>query len=444
MGLKNKLHINDSRLNEYANHLIVIFILTMPLLISVRRLSLFLLVVLFFVRGRIAFYVSETAKDPVIRAFLLYFLVHVVWLVGTDDYEGGKSVMYNAKFLLLPLLFGSFIDEKYIPRMKVAFFVGMFASILVSFGIFTEILPPMPHYGNQGVPSDPTPVYHRTHYGFMLAVSSVLALYYLIKSDSRAIKIMAGIFFIFASLNIFITGGRFGYVLYVVGILIIIVTLGRKLSLKMIVFLVMVVLSSMAAAYHMSSTFEKKIEQTTEAVKEIIVKNEYASSIGGRVGIVKYSIPLVKENWFLGIGTGDQTGEIIKEIRGNDKNLAAFFKELGHPHNEYLSALLQFGIVGLFIFLSIPASMIRYDVSGKEGGDILKILGISILLFSLVDILVLGLGMLFTVVVLTSINLRNYATGNAVYSQFSVMQGMHYIVAIIVFYVVQAVVSRVS
>lgn len=434
------LGINDSRINTYANHLIIIFILTMPLLISVRRLSLFLLILLFLLRGRIVFYVSEAIKDPIVKALSLYFIVHVIWLLGTDDYANGKSTVHNAKFLLIPLLFSSFIDRRYIPWMKIAFFIGMFASILVSFGIFLEILPPMPHYGDQGVPSDPTPVYHRTHYGFMLAISSVLSLHQFIVSDRKAVKFLMVLFFIAASVNIFITGGRLGYVLYAVNLVVLLILLFKNITYKSVVILMVTVGLVFSLSYHLSPTLKSRVEQTVVSISSVVEKKDYANSIGGRIGILDYSSDLVRKYWLLGLGTGDQTKAIMNEIRNKDKNLANFFQELGHPHNEYLSALLQFGVIGLLLFINIPVRMFFYNGASKEEEHILKILSIGIVCFTFVDILVLGLGMLFVVVVLVSTSLKYYVTDNVIYNRFSLKQAMYYLLTIALFYLMQLVV----
>lgn len=439
--LKEKLRLSDSLINTLANHLIVIFIVSMPLLISVRRLSLFFVLVLFVLRGRIIFYISEAIKDPVIKALVFYFLIHVIWLIGTNEHHNGKSTVHDAAFLVIPLLFSSFIDKKYIPRMYAAFFVGMFASVLVSFGIFLEIIPPMVHYGDQGIPSDPTPIYHRTHYGFMLAISSVLVLQRLITGkDNQFFKFIMLVFFIAVSINIFITGGRSGYILYVIFIVMLITLLFEKISFKSLIAVVVIAGSSFFLAYHASPVFKDRVTQTVVSVNSILVDSDYANSVGGRIGIVEVSLDLIRDNWMFGLGTGDQTKEIMNEIRKKDSGLANFFHALAHPHNEYLSAILQFGIIGLLVFLSIPVTLLWYKNSDKDMERMFKLLAIGIVFFTFADVFVLGLGMLFTVLVLISIGLRRYITDNAVLNGFSFFQAIYYVISIVLFYLIQTVI----
>lgn len=439
-NLKQKLILSESSINTIANHLIVIFVLSMPLLISVRRLSLVFILLLFLLRGRFAYYIGEAVKDPVVCAFTAYFFVHVLWLFGTNDYSNGKSTVHDAAFLLIPLIFSSFIDRKFIPRIYGAFFVGMFASELVSYGIFFEIIKPMVHYGNQGTPSDPTPVYHHTHYGFMLATSLVLIVQHLIVGkNNKFVQIMLSIFFVSASINIFMIGGRSGYVLYGIYLLALIFLIYKKRFVRPMLIMMIVVTTTLVLAYQMSPTFKERVDLTTESVSDVMVEGYYANSLGGRIGILDYSSDLIVDNWMIGLGTGDQTQEVLGEIRRKDKDLSSFFNELGHLHNEYLSALLQFGIAGLLVFINIPFQLLRYRNQDDEIKVMFRLLGIGIMLFTLVDILVLGLGMLFTVVILVSVGLRKYVTNNAVVESFTVLQGMYYMIAILIFYLIKMV-----
>ena len=166
---KDWVQANEGRINACANDLIVIFAFSVPLFVSVRRVSLSLLILLFLIRGRILHYTKQALCDPIIASFSLYFLVYLLWFIGSDDMVLAKKSIHDAAFLLIAPLFVTFIDRRYVSRIAYAFVVGMFFSSLVSFGIFFEVLPAMPHNISHGGPGDPTPLYNHTHYGYMLA-----------------------------------------------------------------------------------------------------------------------------------------------------------------------------------------------------------------------------------------------------------------------------------
>jgi O-antigen ligase len=112
---------NNSRLNTWLNHLVVIFAFLLPISNSGRASAAFIIYLLFLVRGKYAYYLRSAIKDRLVQAFLLYFLVHAVWLIGTENFVEATKVMGQAKYLLYPLLLATIVDKKFIPRIFAAF-----------------------------------------------------------------------------------------------------------------------------------------------------------------------------------------------------------------------------------------------------------------------------------------------------------------------------------
>ncbi len=424
---------NESILNTWANHLIVIFCFSIPLLIDVRRSSLFIILLLFLLRGGFKHNVVRALRDPVIRAFSLYFFVHLVWLIGTDDSSSAKKVFHDASFLLIPLVFYTFIDARYIPRMLGAFFFGMLASEVISYGILMEIVPPMLHDGGQGTPANPTPVWHHIHYGFMLAISLTLTAQRLFSSNNtylaRGLMIF---FFVTASGNIFITAGRTGYLLYAILLFTLVLLIFRKQLLWAFLATCISVTLSFSIAYMASPTFKARINQSMQSVEKVVSEGNYNSSIGIRLAILLHGKDSLARNWLMGAGTGDHTQMIIEDIQKNDPELSSVISSLQHPHNEYLSALLQFGIIGLLVFLNILYQLFRYKPGGKSSRDTLKIIGVAVLVFSMIDVFVLALGAMFTALTLATLNLANFPN-MAVYKKMDGRQLLLYASIVIVF-----------
>ena len=68
----------EVRLNTWANHLIVLFAFFVPVSMGGRQSTLFLITLVFLLRGRYSYYLGEGLKDKLVQAFALYFAVHVV------------------------------------------------------------------------------------------------------------------------------------------------------------------------------------------------------------------------------------------------------------------------------------------------------------------------------------------------------------------------------
>lgn len=410
----------EVRLNTWANHLIVLFAFFLPVSMGGRQSTLFLITLIFLLRGRYFEYLKEGLKDKLVQAFALYFLVHVVWLIGTDNFEMARKVLHDAKYLLYPLFFATMIDKKYVPRMLSAFFLGMLLSELWSYGIFFEILPPHLHDGDMGGPSDPTPVFHHTHYGFMLAVTLTLILQrFFFEKDSLWVKGLIALFFITATINIFITAGRTGYVLFIILLLTLFLLVYRKKVVLAITSAVLLITVSVILAYNFSVTFQQRFQQTVTSIESLYLRGDYNSSLGTRAAILFHSTELVKEHWLFGVGTGDHLDAMRKNIAEKYPEHSGAAEFVQHMHNEYFSAITQFGVIGLLAFLYIAWQLVAYKQDDRTIKNMQIILAVAILFFSFIDIFMLGLGALIMSVTLAAFSLRKYVVTNVPEVQFS-------------------------
>ena len=427
-------------INTLANHLIVMFAFSVPVLVEVRRTSLVLLIVLFLVRGRIYQHIRNALRDPVVLAFSLYFVVHLIWMIGTDDRKRVGEAIHDAAFLLIPLLFSTFIDRRFVARILAAFFTGMSISVLLSFGIFFEILPAMIHDGDQGDWRDPTPLYHHTHYGYMLAMTCVIMLGKSLAAKQWGMVEVVSVFLLAgAAANIFIIAGRSGFVLLVILVPVLFLLMYGKKALAPFLVMVLVISAATFFAYNKSPTFSNRVDTTLDSIEKIIHERDYYSSLGGRAAIAMISLDLASDHWLLGMGTADHTGQIQETIKQDYAELWFLARGLAHPHNEYINALLQFGILGLLLFLNIPLQLLRYKNENKESEIIFKLIGVSIIFYVMQDVFVIDLGMLFTVVVLVSAGLREYSTTNAEYKAINIRQVGGYTLAMATFYLLKQI-----
>ncbi len=429
---------NERKINSYANHLIVIFAFSMPILVSVRRVSIVLLILLFLARGNIWYHTKKTLSDPLLLSFFLYFAVHVVWLIGSDDTGMAKKSLHDSAFLLFLPLFVTFIDKRFIGRIISAFVLGMTVSVMVSFGIFIEVIPSMPHDVTQGVPGDPAPLYHHTHYGYMLAISSILLLNVLLNNKgNKYYAFMLCVLFTVTVLDMFIIEGRSGYIL--LGILLIPFLFFRyktKAAKPLIISLLLSVATAYIA-YHTIDVFKNRIDLTAQSFEKVLSDKNYNTSIGGRIGMLVYSLDVISGSYLLGYGTGDHASVVTDVVKREKRPLSNLVTTLQHPHNEFVNALIQFGIIGLLAFLNIIYQMVRY--SSDNNGVMLKVIAISIVFYSLIDVFVIGLGMLLTVVLLTSVYVNSYYIENANYKKIDARQVFVYGGVMLFFYVVKII-----
>lgn len=58
---------------------------------------------------------------------------------------------------------------------------------------------------------------------------------------------------------------------------------------------------------------------------------------------------VARENWLFGVGTGDVNDELLKQYNTDESQLPDELRR--RPHNQYLTFLISFGIIGLLYFL---------------------------------------------------------------------------------------------
>ena len=85
-------------------------------------------------------------------------------------------------------------------------------------------------------------------------------------------------------------------------------------------------------------------------MNEVINYNDDKNtSVGLRISMALNSYEIIKDNYIIGVGTGDFRNEYKKINQKNTPQL----ENSTNPHNMYNLILVQLGLVGLISFLSI-------------------------------------------------------------------------------------------
>jgi hypothetical protein len=71
-------------------------------------------------------------------------------------------------------------------------------------------------------------------------------------------------------------------------------------------------------------------------------------SLGQRIGFFKASVPLIRENIWTGVGTGDVYDAMLHSARDHDWSFDPKWE--GKPHNQFVFYILAFGMTG-FLYL---------------------------------------------------------------------------------------------
>jgi O-antigen ligase len=271
-----------------------------------------------------------------------------------------------------------------------------------------------------GVFADPTPVFHHTHYGFMLAVTLTFVLQrFFYEKYTPLLRFVVILFLCTATINIFITAGRTGYVLYIILLLTMFMLVFRARLVAAGSVALLVICVSLGLAYGFSDTFQKRLNQTVDSIEAMTVQGDFESSLGARAAVIGSSKDVVLDNWLFGVGTGDHLDTVRKHIDQAYPQYSHMANSFQHLHNEYFSAITQFGLLGLMAFLYLLFQLVVYPQEDQALKNAQIILAVATALFGIIDIVVLGLGALLLLVTISGLSLNHYTVSNARLPQMS-------------------------
>ena len=365
--------------NTLLNYFFILYVFFLPIA-GPSSNTFFIILILFLIRGEVFAHIKKALQNRVILSFTLVFLVSAVWMIGSDDISNGLVNVYRYKVLLLPVIFYSFLRPEFVAKALGAFMLGMMVSELVSYSVFFELITSPKHHGS---PLDPSPFYHHTQYGLLLAFTAGLLLYRAIAyHDNKVARAIMFIFFITITINIFITGGRMGYILYAITMFSILL-MHKTNIFKTILISLTVSVAVFSLAYQFSPAFNKRFNDTLRGLSKLDSEKRFESSFGSRLGMAYYSLPSIQENWLFGVGTGDHMQAMKEQVKKADKDL--FLLRIGHLHNVHLTILLQFGLIGLLFWLNSFYQIIRYRQENDFLRTILTLSVIVLLFFAFFD-----------------------------------------------------------
>lgn len=370
---------NEDRLSLWLNHMIVIFAFLLPL-DHPRAGYVIVWGMLFLVlmRGNYRFYFADALKHPVSVAFVLFYLLHLLW----NFYLGNPPILVhtfkeNMEYALLVPFFMGIIDVRFVNRVVSAFLLSIMMSELFSYGMHFGWLPSewifhaislpwhsMPQdiviYAQGGFyVEDPVAFIKHSLYTTALAFSVAVMVYKLLNNDvNRYYKTVMIFFIITMTYNISLVGGRTGYFVYVILLAIVIIGTYKRKAFYPIILMITLLGFIGVGAYSISPMFQKRINYTMQNFKNISEDpTNFHSSEGGRIGMWYYSADIIEENLWFGYQKADFVKPVHERIPYPDRYM--FEKSYFMPHNFYLSTLLQFGLIGFVLLINIFIQSIR-------------------------------------------------------------------------------------
>jgi len=347
--------------NKAINYLLIGYAFSLPLSKAGVNFFEILILLLWIIQANWKAKFELYKSSHLIIGLTLLMLLHIISIAWASSTEFALNYIAKFRHFFIILVIYSSLDKEHIKSILSAFLTGMFLSEIMSYGIFFELW----HYKNI-LPTDPSPFMNHVDYSIYLAFTSVLLLTRLLNKTETSIKLKIGyaLFFISATSNLFINGGRTGQITLPI-LLYIGIILSFKNKLKAFISSTLLIITIFLLAYNFSPNFQQRFQQANDGIQKMIYNNEYQSDgFTQRVALWYIGIDNFKDHFFFGNGLGNDTKKIkfYAENRGFDPE---FFSQFADNHNMFLIVVLQIGIVGLVLILFIFYTIFRLKFNFK-------------------------------------------------------------------------------
>ena len=374
-----KIRNSIDNINSYLLMLVAFFL---PLTVFGGNLFAVLIFLLWIIKADFKSDFHRLKNNKLVIAVFLYLLVHVTALLWTADIVSGLWTLKKQLKLLFIPIFMLFVKREHVKYYILAFLASMSLSEIWSYGIFFELLP---LYGGATL-IDPIPLMSHITYNPFLTIAIYFLSYYVLfdHSISKLKKFTYGFFIITMSINMFITGGRVGQVMYFAMLVVLIFQYFPKNAFKASLVSLFVLVITSSTFYLNSKIFSDRVDSAVTELSDYKNHTHSSTATGMRISSAINSWSIIKENPVIGVGTGDYKNEFIKASIKN--NLKLEDKLVIHnPHNMYVLILVQFGFIGLLALLYMFYAQIKIARHSNE--EFVRKIGIALPLLYLLIML---------------------------------------------------------
>lgn len=386
-------------LSKTYQYLLVILAFLMPITVSGANTIVVIICFLWLLSGNYRSKFEQIFKSKIMIASVIFYFIHVAAMLWTEDLAWGFHMLHKMWYFILffPILF-NIVNSKYVKYYLFSFLLAISITELLSYLVWFEIIPP---FKNATV-ANPTPFMSHISYNPILAISIYLVAHQLIfnRHKTKLGLLFYSFFLATMTVNMFITGGRAGQVMFFVLITILIFQFFSKKFIKAFLTLSIIVPAIFYTAFNTSYIFQDRAFGAYQSVINIGSWIEFQgtdkggdkrsnyNSVGERIVFSLNSWKVFKENPILGVGTGDFPNEYMRINQQYTPNL----KTAVNPHNMYALIAVQLGLVGLISMLSIFYFQIKASFHEKNNlyRDLGLALPLSFLVIMLSDSYILG------------------------------------------------------
>ncbi len=334
----------------------------MPLTVVGANSIIVIIVLLWLCSGNYKSKYNDIIGSKLMIASIVFYIMHIIGMFWTEDLKWGFHILHKMWYflLLLPVLY-NIVNKEYTKYYIYAFLIAIALTLILSYLVWFEVIGSFMH----AEPKNPTPFMSHVSYNPFLACAIYLVAYEIFfnKKLSKLMLWLYSFFLVIMVINMFITEGRAGQIMFFAAMAILIVQYFIGQRIKALIAISILLPGVFLTAYQTSDIFTQRVDQAInqfvgfdEIIDLDVTKKPHdvsyfyhQTAVGARMLFTMNSWKLFTENPLLGVGTGDFPIEYKKINELNSKGAP----EANNPHNMYVLVLVQLGAVGLLSMLSI-------------------------------------------------------------------------------------------
>lgn len=311
---------------------------------------------------------KKIVKTPLAWFSILMFLLALFGCFWGEASLHEKIILLDKyiKFLFFPLLIAGFTSLLFRQKALNIYLLVMLGIAIVSylkwFGFFTS--------------HDPDPgnvVYNHIVTGLMMSYAAYIAAWFFWKGE---FKLFYGLLLVLFTFQIFFIGtGRMSYILYTVLMSVFIMQILPWKKSAMALLVLYTVIGAMA---YQSPVIKEGIHKALSDIQSYRQHSFLDTSVGFRMQFQHFSKILWDRNPLFGNGTAG-----FMHAFSVEKPVPGWTEPLMEPHNQYWLLLVEYGVLGCFVFAFFIYSLLMEILQLKE----MRILAVGFLMAFLVGCL---------------------------------------------------------
>ena len=352
---------NDEINIKIVNILAVIYLFSLTVSYKISGTLIYIILFIFLLNPKVGTYLKNSLKNRFVQAGLLYLAVILIWFIGTHDLSFAITQLKINKFYILPILFFAFIRAEYFKYYVLAFILGAIVNFIWTYLMFFNIIDN--HYSNL--------IINQSEHAFLIFLTILSLFYRLVKYEDKLVyKILIIFIILLLSSNVFLLK-KTQIVSYVIVLFVAFIYLYRKDIVKILIFSLTFLSIFLIGINFLFPTVKYQLLHELDGVQKAIQKQDFTNSMSARLGVAYYSLQVIEDSPIFGYGTGDHAYEVKKAINNSElKNIDSKSYDIligtlitgKHVtlHNTFLQVLVQYGIIGLLIFLNIFYQILKF------------------------------------------------------------------------------------